>query len=166
MNNTQNHEAHVRAAVEADQDAITTIVRDAHIFPFGLKWDRFVLAVDNEQIVGTGQIKPHGDGSLELASIAVIPSRQSQGIGSLVVNALIAQHGQRTTNTDLYLMCRSVHESYYNRFGFQRIERLAMPRYFRRVTMVGAVVFAFRRLLRPDDKSHLIVMRRDSHQAP
>ena len=45
------------------------------------QWPNFVVAEDGGTIVGIGQVKTHGDGSRELASIAVIPARQSQGIG-------------------------------------------------------------------------------------
>ena len=73
-------------------------------------------------------MKPHKDGSRELASIAVIPTRQSQGIGAQLIRALLA----RETGT-LYLVCERRLASYYERFGFQRSEHDELPPYFRRM---------------------------------
>ena len=58
--------------------------RAARINPMDLKWANFVVAVDDESgaIVGTGQIKQHGDGSYELASIATVPASVSIPAGA------------------------------------------------------------------------------------
>jgi N-acetylglutamate synthase-like GNAT family acetyltransferase len=158
MTAVQGSKIHLRPATAADQSTITAIVRAAHINPMGLHWERFLLADADGQIVGTGQIKPHGDGSLELASIAVIPARQGQQIGSLLVRALITQHLARTSAA-LYLMCEGHLETYYTRFGFQRIPRSEMPRYFQRMVTLAALVAGAVRLLRPNQKITLAVMR-------
>ena len=67
-------------------------------------------------MVGMGQVKSHGDGSRELASIAVLPKRQGQHIGTAVINALLA----REAGVVLHLSCRRELEGYYERFGFRR----------------------------------------------
>lgn len=154
----------LRPAAAVDQSRITAIIRDANINPFSLKWERFLLAEDNHQIVGTGQIKLHGDGSFELASIAVIPDRQGQGIGTLIVRELMAQHTQ-STGSALYLTCKSTNEPFYTRFGFQRIERAALTPYFRRITRVAAVLIGIGRILRPRSTVYLAVMRYGPPQA-
>src|ERR1700730_18130879 len=56
-----------------------------------LKWPNFVVAEDDGAIVGVGQIKSHGDGSRELASIAVVPARQGQGIARAGLEALLSR---------------------------------------------------------------------------
>lgn len=61
----------IRPAVEADQPVIRAIIRAAFINRTGLDWRRFLLAEDQGRIVGVGQVKPHADGSRELASLAV-----------------------------------------------------------------------------------------------
>jgi N-acetylglutamate synthase-like GNAT family acetyltransferase len=95
-----------------------------------LDWHRFGIAEDDGQVIGIGQIKPHGDGSRELASIAVIPERRGQGIARKIIEHLLAQEGGV-----VYLTCRSQLESFYTRFGFRRIEHDArsVPPYFRRI---------------------------------
>lgn len=154
----------LRPATVADQPTITAIIREAGINPFGLKWERFLLADDNGQIVGTGQIKPHGDGSFELASIAVIPERHGQGIGSQIVRALMVHHSQTTGGT-LYLTCESTNEDFYTRFGFERIERAEMTPYFRRLSRIGGLLVGIGRIVRPNRNIYLAVMRYDPPQA-
>ena len=117
----------LRPARAEDQATIRTIVRAAGINPFGLDWPHFIVAEDDGQIVAIGQIKPHGDGSRELASIATIPARQRQGLGSAIVRRLLVN-----TVPPLYLMCAAHNETFYLPFGFRRVEPEAMPPYFRR----------------------------------
>ncbi len=84
----------LRTATRADQMAITAIVRAAQINPTGLNWQRFIVAVDGDKIVALGQVKPHRDGSRELASIATIPERQRHGLSRQIIEALLArEHG-------------------------------------------------------------------------
>ena len=139
----------LRAAAERDQAYIRGIVRAARINPSGLEWPRFIVAEERGDIVGVGQVKPHRDGTRELASIAVLPGHQGQGIGSAIVEALIArEHGEV-----LHLTCRSQLQGYYERFGFKRLEPAEYPNYFtRRVPMINAFLRPFR--------VRIIVMRR------
>jgi N-acetylglutamate synthase-like GNAT family acetyltransferase len=150
----------IRPAQAEDQKAIERIIHDAGINPMSLDWHRFVIAEEDADpkgfakpfgsIIGIGQIKPHGDGSRELASIAVIPSRRGQGIGSEIIRALLAQE-QGT----LYLTCREQLEAYYTRFGFRRVPRDEMTPYFRRIVRVVNIFSPLMRGVR------IIVMKRD-----
>ena len=125
----------IRPASADDQFVITMIVRAALINPSDLDWRRFLLAQWGQDIVGVGQIKPHGDGSREVASIAVVPEWQGHGVGSALIRALLARESGPT-----YLMCSAHRESYYERFGFRRLERPAMPPYFRRFALLTPVI--------------------------
>lgn len=125
----------LRPAVESDQPVIVAIVNAAHINPRDLHWPNFIVAESAGQIVGVGQVKQHRDGSRELASIAVRPGYQGQGIGSALCRALIERE-----NGLLYLMCRGGLESYYIRFGFRKIGPGEMPAYFRRIHRVVSTV--------------------------
>jgi N-acetylglutamate synthase-like GNAT family acetyltransferase len=144
----------LRRARQSDAVSIRAIIRQAGINPMGIDWRRFLLAEVDGRIVGTGQIKPHGDGSRELASIAVIPEYQRHGIAAQIITALIA--GQTGT---LYLTCQDRMERYYTRFGFRRIERDVMTPYFRRLTRVVDVIIGIARRFTPG-MPRLIVMRR------
>jgi N-acetylglutamate synthase-like GNAT family acetyltransferase len=146
----------IRRAVEADQPVITAIVRHAGINPFSLHWPRFLVAEDGGQVIGVVQIKLHGDGSRELASLAVIPERQGQHIGSALVSAILAgEHGP------LYLMCRDPLEGYYARFGFRRADFALMPQYFRRMMCVASFFTLLSRLA-GNPRSGIIMFREAS----
>src|ERR1700680_2288554 len=113
----------IRSATEADQATIRRLVKEAKINPMSLDWPNFVVAEDDGAIVGVGQVKTHGDGSRELASIAVVPARQGQGIGRGRIEALLAGE----PGVVLYLTCRRELEGLYRRFGFLSLERAEYP---------------------------------------
>ncbi len=145
----------IRPAVEGDQQTIKDIVHAAGINPMGLDWPRFLVAEDGGRIVGIGQVKPHGDGSCELASIAVIPERQGEGIAAAIIHRLL----ERESGT-LYLMCQQHMEGFYTQFGFRRIEPAEMTPYFRRIARIMSVPGAVATLMSRGD-SRLIVMKRE-----
>ena len=141
----------IRPAQAEDQKTITRMIHEAGINPMSLDWHRFLVAEDNGVTVGIGQIKVHGDGSRELASLAVIPSRQGQGIGGALIRALL-----ENVTGEIYLTCRKPLETYYARFGFRRIERDEMTPYFRRIMRLAGIFLA----LAPGQGP--IVMKRDA----
>ncbi len=146
----------IRRATEAGQLTIKRLVKEAHINPRNLNWQRFLVAEDDGAITGIGQIKPYKDGSRELASIAVVPQRQGQGIGSSIIRALL--EGERGT---LYLMCVSDNENYYARFGFMRVGSPSLPKSMRSQYRVGKLITTVvARLLR--QKMRLSAMKRDT----
>ena len=138
----------LRDATAEDQPTIRQIVRAANINPTGLNWPRFIVAEDGGAIVGVGQVKPHRDGTRELASIAVLPARQGQGIGTAIIQDLV-----RRENATLHLTCRSRLQGYYERFGFRRLESRDYPPYFARMLPILNTLGRFFRV-------QVIVMRR------
>jgi N-acetylglutamate synthase-like GNAT family acetyltransferase len=140
----------IRPARATDQPTIKKIVRQADINPMNLDWRHFLVAEENDAIIGIGQVKQHGDGSRELASIATIPARRKQGIARAIIEALLA----RETGT-LYLTCREQLEPFYARFGFRKIARDQMPPYFRRLIRIVNIVAPVLRGVR------IIVMKRE-----
>ena len=135
-----------------DFPAIRGLIRDVRINPLGLDWQHFIIAVDSAgRLIGCGQLKPHQDGSLELASIAVIPERRGQGIASAIIRSLIQSHPG-----SLYLTCRASLGNFYQRFGFRRLPPEEMPAYFRRIARMVRIARALKLL--PGD---LLVMKRD-----
>lgn len=131
------------------------MVRNARLFPLGLNWRRFIVAAtgeggNDEHITGCVQIKPHDDGSRELASLVVAPPCRQQGLGSRLV-----RHAQRKAGPPLWLMCRSSLATYYRQFGFQTVARAdEMPPYFRRIFKATRL---FYRLLRRDTALAIMV---------
>jgi len=126
----------LRRATATDQAAIVALIRAARLNPFNLNWRRFIVADDGGRVVGAGQVKPHGDGARELASIAVAPDRQRQGIGGAIVATIIALEPP-----PLYLYCAEYNESYYLRFGFRTLAPAEMPRSLRRIHLFANLLF-------------------------
>ena len=90
--------------------------------------------------MGVGAVKQHGDGSRELASIAVLPDWRGRGVAGWIIRTLLAQE-----SGPLYLTCRDKMVPFYERFGFRRIGRDEMTLYFRRLSrIVGGVIRIFR----------------------
>ena len=142
----------IRAATEADQPTIRRLIAEARINRMSLNWPNFVVAEEEGAIVGVGQVKSHDDGSRELASIAVVPARQRQGIGRAIIETLLA----RERGVVLYLTCARELQSYYEPFGFRLLVPPGYPPYFRRIV---PLVNAAMRLLRFG--TQIVVMRRD-----
>jgi N-acetylglutamate synthase-like GNAT family acetyltransferase len=128
-------EARFRAATATDAGAIRSLIFRVGINPRDLDWRRFLVAVDREgKLIGCGQVKPHADGSRELASIAVRPKWRKRGVASEIIRRLMTDDGP-----PLWLMCRSELAGFYRRYGFVSIEDAGrMPRYFRRVYRLAA----------------------------
>ena len=110
-------EYRIRQATSQDASAITALIRRVRINPNHLDWQRFWLAVDSQdRLLGCGQIKPHNDGTFELASLAVQPEAQGQGIGQALMAHLLANSPR-----PLYLICRARLLTYYQPFGFREV---------------------------------------------
>jgi N-acetylglutamate synthase-like GNAT family acetyltransferase len=143
----------VRSATQEDFPAIRSLIHTVQINPIGLDWRRFQVAMSPQGILlGCGQIKPHTDGSKELASIAVLESERSNGIAWEIISTLIKIELERP----LYLMCRARLNSFYDKFGFKSIDLKDMPSYFKRISKVERI---FNSSSRADDR--LLVMRLD-----
>jgi N-acetylglutamate synthase-like GNAT family acetyltransferase len=142
----------LRRAKATDAAMIRQIISQVHINPTGLNWQRFILAVDRQgSIIGCGQLKPHGDGSLELASIAVLPDWRGKGVARTIIEYLLGQHSGR-----VYLTCRSELRPLYQKFGFQVLNTGEMPLYFKRISRLVNLLPQLRH--QPD---RLLVMRRN-----
>ena len=104
----------LRSAVRADERTIRQIISLVRINPLALDWHRFILAIDSRStVIGCGQVKPHSDGSIELASIAVLPEWRNNGVARQIIEHLLEQHPGR-----IFLTCQSQLGSMYRKFGF------------------------------------------------
>lgn len=105
----------LRPATAADQAVIRQMVRDEDLDPTALHWSHFLIAEAEGKIAGIGQVRPYPK-CRELGSLVVKEAYRQQGVGALIVNALL----ERETG-DVYLECESQNERYYTRFGFEPI---------------------------------------------
>lgn len=126
----------LRDAVKADFPAIRALVRQTGINPLGLDWRRFIVAESpTGEFIGCGQLKPHSDDSLELASLAVVPAWRRRGVARLIIQALMAKAPH-----PLYLTCRGALGPFYEKFGFRVLRPDEMPPYFRRLSRLAGIV--------------------------
>ena len=141
----------IRPATRQDFPAIRALIHAVSINPTGLAWRRFLVAVSpDDTLLGCGQIKPHFDGSRELASIAVQEQARGQGGARALIQELLAREKTRP----VYLMCRARLEPLYVKFGFHTISLDEMPVYFQRISRAERI---FNAKARPEDR--LLVMR-------
>lgn len=143
----------IRPARESDQAAIVRLVREVQINPMDLKWSNFLVAEDEAtgEIVSTGQIKRHRDGSDELASIGTLPAYRGRGLAHQIIEQLLRQHPG-----ELYLTCMDHMEGLYQQFGFRTIGPDEMPPFFRRLAKLAKVYLAL------GGGRRLLVMKRDA----
>jgi len=142
----------LRPAREADFSAIRILVRSTNINPTGLKWPRFIVAeTPDGQMIACGQIKPHIDGSTEIASIAVQPEYRKRGLARAIIEELT-----HDAPRPLYLMCRSELGPLYEKFGFYALQSDEMPPYFRRISKLASLVDLLAR-----EGTTLLIMRCD-----
>ena len=119
----------LRPAKESESAQIRDLIRLVGINPMGLDWKRFVVAVnERDEVIGCGQLKPHGKEILELASIAVVPEQRGQGIARAVIEHLL-----KDSPRPLYLTCVSSNGPLYEKFGFVSLSQEEMPRYYQRL---------------------------------
>jgi len=131
----------LRPARESESSQIKDLIHLVGINPMDLNWKRFVVAVnDRDEMIGCGQIKPHGTEILELASIAVYPEHQGKGVASAIIERLLANSPR-----PMYLMCESSRGSLYEKFGFRSVSYDEMPRYFQRISKLAGLVTTFAR---------------------
>jgi N-acetylglutamate synthase-like GNAT family acetyltransferase len=145
----------IRTATAEDQTTIRRFIKDARLNPMSLNWPNFVVAQEDGkfdgEVVGVGQVKAHGDGSRELASIVVVRAHQGQGIGSAVIRTLLASN----PGAVLHLTCRRELQGYYERFGFRRLNGADYPPYFGRMIPLVNLIGRFAGM-------RILVMRREA----
>ena len=126
----------IRPARETESAQIRDLIHLVGINPMGLDWKRFVVAVnEHDEMIGCGQLKPHGQDVLELPSIAVYPEHQGKGIARAIIEYLL-----NNSPRPLYLMCESSLGALYKKFGFHAISYDEMPRYFQRMSKLAGLV--------------------------
>ena len=129
-------EVTLRPATRADRTTIKALVRSEALNPLGLKWQQFVVAEVDNEIVGCAQVRIHRGQIREFASLMVLRPWRNKGIARLLVNHFLQAHP-----APLWLMCANRLVPFYEQFGFQNcLEPKRMPRRFR-------LIFRLSRLL-------------------
>jgi N-acetylglutamate synthase-like GNAT family acetyltransferase len=120
----------MRPATRKDSTAIHLLIYKTGINPMDLDWRRFLVIVDeHNRLLACGQVKPHPDGTRELASLAVQPDYRRQGLARQVIEHLQGQY-----HPPLYLICRDTLQPLYEKFGFRVVSLEELPPYFKHLT--------------------------------
>ncbi len=143
----------LRPATAHDEAFIRALIRREHLDPFNVHWQNFLVAEANGHIIGVGQVKPF-PGARELGSLAVVPDYRRTGVGSTIIQALLARE-----QGALVLFCLAFRERFYAKFGFRRATLRDVPGALKVKYLLG---LAFTRLFR----QRLIVMVRPPDHLP
>jgi N-acetylglutamate synthase-like GNAT family acetyltransferase len=116
----------VRRAVEQDWPAIEDLLKTNGLPLAGARrhLDNYVVAVEQGQVVATAGVEVYGDAGL-LRSVAVAPAQHRQGVGGLVVGAVLEDGTTRGLST-LYLLTTTAAD-YFRRRGFTEQPRVSAP---------------------------------------
>lgn len=137
----------LRPARATDAPAIRALVRRERLNPFGLSWQRFVVADAAGTVVGCAQVKPHRGGP-EFASLVVAPGWRGRGLAAALINHFVKQQTE-----PLWLMCAARLMPFYEQFGFRpAMSASTMPPFFRYLFLVSRLAG------RPHQ--HLAIMKR------
>ena len=144
----------IHPARQEDQQTIISLIRQAKINPRNLHWEHFLIAEEDNQIVGIRQVKVHAQGTREIASGFVLPEYRRQGISARLMNEILSRE-----EGSLYLMCRDRWTQYYEQFGFQRVDINQLPADFRKEYRIGKIITSTISIFRKD-KIRIIPMKR------
>jgi N-acetylglutamate synthase-like GNAT family acetyltransferase len=106
----------------------------------------FVLVREHGRLVATACLEEHGSEGL-LRSVATLPDRRGRGLAGMLVGVLL-ERARAKGYRAVYLLTNGA-EAYFERFGFRRIERQAVPSgvreagQFRSQTCAASVVMVF-----------------------
>ena len=145
----------IRPARQEDQQTIVSFVRQAKINPRNLHWERFLVAEQNGNVVGIRQVRIHPEGTREVASGFVLPEYRNQGISARLMNEILARE-----KGPLYSLIDQKWLSYYEQFGFRRVDVKELPFDFRKEYRIGRIVTSLLSLFRKD-KIQVIPLKRE-----
>ncbi len=140
----------LRLSTTDDQPALRTFLASESLPAGDVSVDRqeYVLAHSARTLVGCVGLEAYGDSGL-LRSLAVVPAHRGRGLGTALLDRIVARalmHGVKTA----YLLTTSA-ERYFLAHGFERVDRSEVPapiaatEQFR--TLCPATAVCFRRRL-------------------
>lgn len=115
-------------ASQKDEIAITNLLKSLSGDKSGFDIDKFYIAKDEDKLIGCVRIKIFEGGCRELSSLVVDPKYQHQGIGSKLVEKILAQEQSRP----IFLLTSLNKELFYKKFGFTIVGAQELPTEFKK----------------------------------
>lgn len=103
----------IRPACEDDEKALIALIKSERLNPLDLHWFNFIVAVADGRLIGAAQMRCHGDGSRELASLVVEASHRRRGLAAQLINALLDREPGR-----VFMITSRARAGYFARWGF------------------------------------------------
>src|SRR3982751_64997 len=116
----------IRNAVKSDLAAVEKLLAASGLPVDGVRdnFDSFVVAVENEAIVGAVGLEKFDSAAL-LRSAVVQPDARGTGVGRRLVEQIL-ERAEQSGIDEVYLLTTTA-EDYFPRFGFSRTTRSAVP---------------------------------------
>ena len=123
----------VRPAVLADVPAMHALQRDyvaerillaRSPAQIAANIERYVVACDGDDIVGTGMLKIYSPELAEICALAIAPTHQKHGLGRRIVDALIEQAASLGIPRVIAL---TLQDGFFHRLGFTTTALNALP---------------------------------------
>lgn len=122
----------VRKAVESDVEAIYQVLAanaaDTSLFqqsPRRIRRDLtdFIIATDATGTLGCAALHRHTPTNAEILAVAVTPSAQGHGVGTILMRACLSN----ATNPDTFIWLATQKPAYFARHGFHPISKWQLP---------------------------------------
>lgn len=104
----------IRPALSDDIPFIKECIERFHLDDEDLDYRQFVVAVEGNEVVGFGRIRPHKE-VYELGCVGVVENRRNHGIAKMIVEHLISIF----PSEDVYITTDL--QEYFGKIGFKRI---------------------------------------------
>ncbi len=116
-------DAEIRSACAGDETGVRALIRGERLNPTGIRWRNFLVAETEGAVVAAVQLRPSGEGVVELGSLVVRADLRRRGLGARMVEAALGAAGRRRV---LAITAASL-APWYGRWGFREIGPGAAP---------------------------------------
>ncbi len=112
-----------RQARQEETRAVTDLLKSEHGDCSNFDINRFLVAIDNNRLVGCIRTKDISNNCVELSSLVIDKEYRNSGIGTKLVKEILLIETKRP----IYLLCMDNREHFYNISGFTKIKVTKLP---------------------------------------
>lgn len=112
-----------RQAKQEETSTVTDLLKSEHGDCSDFDINRFLVAIDNNRLVGCVRTKDISNNCVELSSLVIDKEYRNSGIGTKLVKEIL----QIETKRPIYLLCIDSREHFYNISRLTKIEVTKLP---------------------------------------